>query len=376
MPNILITGSNGFIGKNFYLRIKQFSNFKIFTFNKKDNYKKLKNCLPNIDFIFHFAGTNRSDNKLDFKKNNIDLTKKLASDIKVIFKYSKKKVRIIYTSSIQASINSNYGKSKLSAEKILLDLEKLYSVEVYIMRLNNIFGKWSKPNYNSVVATFCHNISRNLPIKINDYHSKIKLTYIDDLIDFFLRFLEGKKIKKDKDRIVVFKKEYKYTVGKLANLIKKINNNRNLGVIGNTQNGLYRAIYATYLSYLEPKNFLYKLNKNTDIRGSFVEILKTTNSGQISFFTSKPGITRGCHYHNSKSEKFLVLQGKALFSFKSINNKKNYNIYSSDKKYVVIDTVPGWGHKIKNIGNKILIVLVWANEIFDQKKTDTFALKM
>lgn len=376
MPNVLITGSNGFIGKNFHSYLKNFNQYSISTFSKKDNHKNLIKILFNIDFIFHFAGINRTKNILEFKKNNIDLTKILIDQIKIVLKSSKKKITIIFTSSIQATNGTPYGKSKLIAEKLLLNFADKYPVNVYILRLNNIFGKWCKPNYNSVVATFCYNIYNNLPIYIDDYNSKIKLTYIDDLINFFLDILNNKKIKKNPNKIVIFNKGYNCTVGRLANLIHKFNSNRKLGIIENAASGFSKALYSTYLSYLEPKNFHYEIIKHSDHRGDFVEVFKSLNNGQISFFTSFPGISRGNHYHNSKSEKFIVIQGTAKFSFKSVYSNKKYSINLSDKKLSVIDTVPGWAHKITNIGSNILIILVWSNEIFDQNNPDTFSIKM
>ena len=275
----------------------------------------------------------------------------------------------MYASSKQANLDNDYGVSKRKAEDICYELEKQYGNKVIVLRLPGIFGKWSKPNYNSVVAAFCHNISHNKKIKIDDEDKFISLFYIDDLLELFINdmnsSIEGY-LKKE------IPNTYKITLGELANLISEFSQYDNLAAIGEVGDGFKRALYSTFLSFLDKKDFSYKLDVNKDNRGIFVEVLKTKNSGQFSFLTAKPGITRGQHYHHSKNEKFIVCKGEAEFSFKNLLNDDSFQIKTSGDTPEVVQTIPGWIHNIKNIGNDDLIVLLWANEIFDNNNPDTF----
>lgn len=363
---VLITGADGFVGKNLIAFLSEHKSFEIIKFTKDNNERDLLNILSTIEFIFHLAGVNRPKNESEFKEGNTDLTKKICD---ILIKLNKA-IPIVYSSSIQAEMQNPYGKSKYDAEQILIDYSKKLLVNTYIFRLPNVFGKWAKPNYNSAVATFCHNISQVLPIQINDPNAKLNLVYIDDVISKFYKVLTNQILESP---FVSIEPIYQTTVGFVANQISQFYNSRQSLISEKVGEGLVRALYSTYVSYLTPKQFSYHLVKHADARGVFVEFLKTKDSGQVSFFTAYPGITRGGHYHHSKSEKFLVIKGKARYSFRHILTNEYHEIISSSENPEVVETIPGWAHDITNIGEDEMVVMLWANEIFDKERPDTFA---
>jgi len=369
---VLITGSNGFIGKNLKLYLSERKEIEVICFNKKDDESLLPNILKKVDFIFHLAGVNRSKNIDDFQNINSKFTERLCGIIKDI----NRKIPIVFTSSIHAEDNNPYGKSKQSAEKALINLKNELGLNIYLFRLLNVFGKWAKPNYNSIVATFCYNITREIPIRIDDENKTLELVYIDDVIKRFVELIDETNKKTEKKDFEKINPTYHITIGDLAKQLyafKKINSNL---VMENVGTGLTRALYSTFISYLPKKKFSYTLPVNKDYRGSFVEILKTPNYGQFSFFTAKPGITRGSHYHHTKTEKFLVVKGKARFKFFHMDEEIKYELTVNNDKPEIVETIPGWSHSITNIGEEELIVLLWANEIFDPNKPDTYAYKI
>ena len=245
----------------------------------------------------------------------------------------------------------------------------------YIYRLPNVFGKWCRPNYNSAVATFCHNISQGIPIQVNDPTAKINLVYIDDVIASFLQVMDGQLIGTDlvKDGFVEIEQQYHISVGELADQIQSFKDSRDTLITEDVGSGLVRALYSTYVSYLEPKQFSYQVPKYGDERGVFVEMLKTKDAGQFSFFTAHPGITRGGHYHHSKTEKFLVIKGKACFRFRHMFTGEFYELHTSGEQPEIVETVTGWTHDITNVGDDEMVVMLWANEIFDRENPDTYA---
>lgn len=363
---VLITGAEGFIGKNLQLHLAERDNLGIETLIRHDSLADLPVKLENVDFVFHLAGVNRPQNPEEFRTGNTDLTTELIQAIEK----TGRSIPIVYSSSIQAELNNPYGESKRLAEDELLDFSKRTGVPVFIFRLPNVFGKWSKPNYNSVVATFCHNIARGLPIQINDATAKLHLVYVDDVIKRFVSILDASD---EPSRVCEVSPIYEITLGEVAAKIKAYYDSRDNLVTESVGVGLDRALHATYLSFLEPNDFSYDLVKHEDPRGVFVEMLKTKDSGQFSFFTAHPGITRGGHYHHTKTEKFLVLKGRALFKFRNVVTDEYYEITTTDDKPQVVETVPGWTHDITNIGDDEMIVMLWANEIFDKEQPDTYA---
>jgi UDP-2-acetamido-2,6-beta-L-arabino-hexul-4-ose reductase len=365
---VLVTGANGFIGKNLIVHLQE-QGIEFVSFTHDMALSDLALALNGIDFVFHLAGINRPKELTEFAEGNAELTAQICDLIRV----SGKRIPVLYTSSIQASADNPYGLSKLAAEEALISLEKDTGSPVYLYRLPNVFGKWSRPNYNSAVATFCHNIANDLPVQINDPASVINLVYIDDVIQNFLRLLQ------EQPAGVVWPEvspAYKITVGELAEQIRVFKSGRESMVTEPVSVGFTRALYSTYLSFLRPEQFTYPLTAHADARGRFVEMLKTKDSGQFSFFTAHPGITRGGHYHHSKNEKFLVIQGKARFGFRHVVTGETYELFTEGEKPEVVETVPGWSHDITNIGDNEMIVMLWANEIFDRQHPDTVTFKV
>ena len=365
---VLVTGANGFIGKNLLVHLReQGVEFVAFTRDMKPD--DLTAAINSVDFVFHLAGINRPKDVSEFAEGNTGLTEQLCD---VIGK-SGRKIPVLYTSSIQAEVDNPYGVSKLNAEQALIALEKDTGSPIYLYRLPNVFGKWSRPNYNSAVATFCHNIANDLPVQINDPAAQVRLVYMDDVIQDFLRLLETQPAGILRPEVLPV---YTITVGELAVQIRLFKASRESMVTEAVGDGLTRALYSTYLSFLRPEQFSYELISHADQRGRFVEMLKTRDSGQFSFFTAHPGITRGGHYHHTKNEKFLVVQGRARFGFRHVVTGDVYELFTDGEKPEVVETVPGWSHDITNIGDNEMIVMLWANEIFDRQYPDTITHKV
>ena len=364
----LVTGANGFIGKNLIAHLRE-QGIESVPFVRGMSQNDLAIALKQVDFVFHLAGVNRPQNISEFTEANVNLTEQLCELIRA----SGRSIPILFTSSIQVGDVNPYGVSKLSAEELLISFGQEMQSPVYIYRLPNVFGKWSKPNYNSVVATFCYNIAHGLPIRIDTSDSLIQLVYIDDLVRDFLRILveqPGGVIRPAISPV------YQVSIGELANHIKLFKASRSSLVTGPVGVGLVRALYSTYLSFLSSDQFSYLVPLYEDSRGRFVEILKTKDSGQFSFFTAHPGATRGGHYHHSKTEKFMVIQGKARFGFRNLISGEVYELHSDAKVPEIVETPPGWSHDITNIGNVDLIVIIWANEVFDRMHPDTIPYKV
>lgn len=362
---ILVTGSNGFIAKNLIVSLNE-KNYSILEFKRGDSKELLEEKIIKANIIFHLAGENRSNNDELFIKNNINLTKEICN----ILKTKNLKIPVLFSSSIHSKLNTAYGKSKKQAENLLYDLYKENNNPVLIYSLPGVFGKWSKPFYNSVVSTFCHSIANDLEINIFEPEKIIKLIYIDDLIKHFLSSIKNFQFGFNKAYI---KPEYEISVKDLANTLLNFKIYRETLFTDRVGEGLIKKLYSTFLTYLPIEKCFYEIASHSDDRGRFVEMLKTKDSGQFSFFTAKPGVTRGGHYHNSKSEKFLVLKGKALFRLVHILTKEYKEIELFADNPLIVESIPGWTHDIKNTGNEELIVMLWANEIFDKENPDTFA---
>jgi UDP-2-acetamido-2,6-beta-L-arabino-hexul-4-ose reductase len=362
---VLITGSQGFIGKNLILKLIE-NNIEYLTFNRGDVKENIVNLLDQVDYIIHLAGENRPKELSGYSIVNAELTKILCNAIRA----TGFKIPLILVSSTQASLDNPYGKSKFAAEVAAEALANETGNPVHIYRLPGVFGKWCKPNYNSVVATYCHNIANDLPIHIYDKSTVLKLVYIDDVVSDFMRLILQQAIGLTRPFV---QPEYSITLGELADQIKAFKNCGLKQYIESFGKNLVGELYSTYISYLKPKQFSYTIPRHFDERGIFVEFLKSKEFGQISFFTTHPGVTRGGHYHNSKTEKFLVIKGNAQFCFRNMMNDDTYEIFTSGEESVVVDTVPGWSHNITNVGSEEMIVMLWANEIFDQEKPDTIA---
>lgn len=371
MPNqnpkkkILITGSHGFIGKNIKQKLYELKLFDILEFNKDDSdavlFEKVKIC----DVIIHLAGENRPSDSSLYEKTNVVLTEKLCN---FSIKANSKK-HIIFSSSTQALSDTDYGKSKLSAENLIKNLTNNNLISATVFRFPGIFGKWCKPNYNSVVATFCNNVINGLPLEIHDPLKKISLCYIDDIVFDISNAIN---INDSVYQLRAPSNIYEISLGDLARKIIFFNSQSKTNLIGEVGFGIDRALYSTYLSYLPFNNFSYPLSANSDHRGSFVEFLKTEKSGQVSYFTVKSGATRGQHYHHTKNEKFLVVHGKAKFRFKHILTDEIHDLEVASQNPRIVQSIPGWAHEITNLLDSEMVVLIWANEIFDNNAPDTY----
>lgn len=372
MMRVLVTGANGFLGKNLLQHLAERADIEVVAFTRDDNPSSLKSLLDGVDFVFHLAGVNRSQDESDFTKCNIALTQCLCDAIIDTGRY----IPIVFSSSIQSSQNNLYGLSKRAAENILFSAGRASGLSVHIFRLPNVFGKWCMPNYNSVVATFCYNIARGLPIQINNPSAVLELVYIDDLIHRFIELMDGADAKTDLDGFEIILPQYTITVGDLSRQIQIFKQSRSTLMMERVGIGLMRALYSTYVSYLPASACSYPLPIRGDQRGVFVEILKTPDCGQFSYFTAHPGITRGGHYHHSKTEKFLIVKGRARFNFRHLITNETFELITSAEKSEIVETIPGWAHDITNIGDDEMIVMLWANEVFDNLKSDTYAQEL
>lgn len=368
--NILVTGAKGFIGQNLCIHLKEAGFENIEKITRDDDDISIEEKVKNADFIYHLAGINRPKNDDEFKQGNTDLTQKIVN----ILVNNERSTPMLLTSSIQAELNNPYGKSKAGAESVIAAYREKTGSATYVYRLPNVFGKWCKPNYNSAVATFCYNTINDLPVTVHNADADLNLVYIDDVCHTFVGLLTNPS--SEFKEICLVEPVYKTTVGKVVELLNDFKQSRTSLITNKVGVGFERALYSTYLSYFKPEQFTYDVPSYTDERGSFSEMLKTTDSGQFSFFTAHPGITRGGHYHHSKNEKFLVLKGEARFKFKQIATGEEYEVNTSEAVRTIVETVPGWTHDITNVGSEELIVMLWANEIFDRDKPDTVAMPL
>jgi UDP-2-acetamido-2,6-beta-L-arabino-hexul-4-ose reductase len=370
---VLITGSEGFIGKNLRAHLAERDNVEMVCFNAGDSVSQLPDMLGGVDFVFHLAGVNRPEDPTEFETGNRGLTQALCDAVGRVVESTGKKMAVLLTSSIQAAGNSPYGQSKRAAEKIVFSAGRKHGVPVHVFRLPNVFGKWCRPNYNSAVATFCHNIARGLPIEIHDRAAPITLVYIDDVVEQFIKLMDGANPSMDAGGFATVTPQYSTTVGEIAEQLRQFKEGRHTLNSERVGTGLSRALYATYISYLPVDEFAYALPRHADTRGVFVEMLKTPDCGQFSYFTARPGVTRGGHYHHSKTEKFLVIKGQARFQFRHLQTGETYQVITNGDRTEIVETVPGWTHDVTNIGPDELIVMLWANEVFNRARPDTYA---
>jgi UDP-2-acetamido-2,6-beta-L-arabino-hexul-4-ose reductase len=368
MSVILITGSKGFIGKNLIVAFQRCANLTILTFDSNNSLDELDALIKQADFIFHLAGVNRPQNDDEFISGNIELTRQLCE--KLI--YLGKKVPFVFTSSTQATLDSAYGQSKYQAERIIIDYHKQTGNPVYIYRLPNVFGKWCRLKYNSVVATFCYNISRGLPVTISDRNNLIHFVYVGDVVKTFLQIIQGNG-HNNNQQFYEIENIYDIKLGSLYDLIINFEQSRHQGILPDLQEPFVKHLYSTYISYLDPNYLSYPVELKVDNRGWLFELIKTTGGGQIFVSSTQPGVIRGNHYHDSKVEKFCVIKGKAMIRFRSILGEdiNEYPVNGTDIK--ILDIPPGYTHSIENIGNEELITIFWANEIFDSSQPDTWS---
>lgn len=367
---ILVTGAKGFIGKNLIAELRNRKYNEIFEYDRDTDPLLLDAYCQEADFVFHLAGVNRPKEQSEFMEDNFGFTSELLNSLK---KYNNT-CPVMISSSIQAELNNPYGESKKVGEDLLYAYGKETGAEVLVYRFPNVFGKWCRPNYNSAVATFCHNIAHDIAIQVNDPSVIMNLAYIDDVVAELINALEGKENKVDLfcEVPVVHTK----TLGEIVYLIYSFKKSREDRSVPNISDEFTKKLHSTYLSYLPEDKFSYELKMNVDQRGSFTEFIKTPDRGQVSVNISKPGIKKGNHWHHTKNEKFLVVSGIGVIRFRKIDSEEVIEYFVSGDKMEVVEIPIGYTHNIENLGNTDMVTIIWANEAFDPEKPDTYFLEV
>ncbi len=376
--NVLITGANGFVGKNLVCELKNRNLYhkqtnpkspalyNIFEYDIGSAHEELEEYTQKCDFVFHLAGVNRPKDEQEFMEGNFGFT----SELLELLRKNNNSCSILITSSIQAELDNPYGKSKKAGEDLIFAYGKEFGAKVFVYRLPNLFGKWCRPNYNSVVATFCNNIAKDLPIQVNDPHVVLTLVYIDDVLNEFINALHDKANKVGS--FCEISTSHRAELGKIAELLKSFRNSRKDLSIPDMSDEFTKRLYSTYLSYLSPDDFSYELNMNVDDRGSFTEFIRTADRGQVSVNISKPGIIKGQHWHHTKNEKFLVVKGKGVIRFRNVHLKEVVEYFVTGDKLEVVDIPTGYTHNIENLGDDDMVTVMWVNECFNPEHSDTY----
>jgi len=370
LMKILVTGANGFVGKNLISELNNRGYKEIYKFDIDIDKSLLDEYAKNCEFVFHLAGVNRPKDEKEFMAGNFGFTSELLN----LLKEHNNKAPILITSSIQAERDNPYGNSKKAGEELLFNYSSKTGAKALVYRLHNLFGKWSRPNYNTVVATYCYNIARNLDIQVNNSESELSLCYIDDVLDEFIRALEGSPTKTNEYCSVPI--VHQIMLGELADMIKSFKDSRNNLYVPNMEDTLTKKLYSTYLSFLPEDGFSYDLKMNCDNRGSFTEFIRTPERGQVSVNVAKPGITKGNHWHHTKNEKFLVVSGTGVIRFRKVDLDEIIEYKVSGEKLQVVDIPTGYTHSIVNIGDTDMVTVMWVNEAFNPEKPDTYFLEV
>lgn len=370
---VLVTGAKGFIGKNLVVSLNELNKkeekYEVIEIDIDNSKEEFKDGILNADFIVHLAGVNRPKDESEFEKGNKNLTEEMIS----ILKENNKKTPILITSSIQADLDNPYGKSKKGAEEALLKYSAENNSKVFIYRLPNVFGKWCRPNYNSAIATFCNNIARDEEVWISDPDKEMTLVYIDDVVRNIIKTMNSDNEISGYLNVDI---EHKAKLGEIVSLIKSFKESRKNLMVPNMKDELSKKLYSTYLSYIPEDEFSYPLKMNIDDRGSFTEFLKSDDRGQVSINISKAGIIKGNHWHHTKNEKFLVVSGEGVIKFRKLDSEKVIEYKVSGEKLEVIDIPVGYTHNIMNTGETDMVTIMWANEMFDPEKPDTYYLEV
>lgn len=366
MKTILITGSDGFIGKNLRVSLLCRADVSLLCFDIQDDPSTLPSLLDRADFIYHLAGVNRPQKPEEFKTGNTGLTEQICSHLAA----KGRKTPVAITSSTQAAQDNPYGASKRGAEEAVFAYGRDTGAPVHVFRLPNVFGKWCRPNYNSGVATFCHNIANGLPIQVNDPDVVMKLVYIDDVVRAFINLLDNRV--DVQNEFCQVQPVHTAKLGEIVDLIYSFHASRELRNIPDMSDPFVKKLYSTYLSYLPKDCFSYPLTMNIDERGSFTEFVKTPDRGQVSINISKLGITKGNHWHHTKNEKFLVVSGQGVIRFRQIGSEEIIEYPVSGDKLEVVDIPTGYTHNISNTGTSDLVTVMWCNEMLDPSSPDTY----
>ena len=380
---VLVTGAKGFVGRNLCLALERLEGVEVLRYDLGNTRAELEEWAGSCDFVFHLAGVNRPKDPAEFAKGNTGFTEELLALLE------RRSVPVLLSSSIQAALDNDYGKSKAAAEEAVRAYGERTGAPVYVFRLANVFGKWCRPNYNSAVATWCHNRARGLDIQVRDRAAEVRLVYIDDVVESFVSCLpaslkHGASGEKETRRnssdachgedILSVEPEYRKTLGEIVDLIETFVDEPKTLMVPDQADGFAKKLYATYLSYLPEDQFAYPLTMHVDNRGSFTEILHTAERGQVSVNVSHPGITKGQHWHHTKHEKFLVVSGEGAIRFRKMDEPDaqviTYRV--SGAKLEVVRIPPGYTHNIENLGTTDMVTVMWANEVFDPQRPDTF----
>ncbi len=371
---LLITGAGGFVGKNLVAQLRNEGWNDLLLFDVDTPKELLADYAARADFVFHLAGVNRPQNADEFYEGNRGFTEHLLA----LLAAAGNKAPVLVTSSIQAELDNDYGKSKREAEELIFAHERATGAPALVYRLPGVFGKWCRPSYNSVVATFCHNIANGLPIDVRDPAYSFPLVYIDDVVASFIAAMEGRAAR---DCSIpgychLICDAYDVTLGRLAELIESFRGSRGKLDVPDMGDAFTRKLYATYLSYLPTDGFSYPLDMHCDARGSFTEFLRTPERGQVSVNISRPGVVKGNHWHHTKNEKFLVVKGEGVIRFRRLNTEAVYEYRVSGDKLEVVDIPTGYTHNIENVGESDMVTVMWASEPFDPERPDTYFLEV
>lgn len=364
---VLVTGTTGFVGRNLIARLRTLDGIRLLEYTRGDTPEEFAARAAAADVVYHLAGVNRPESTEEFRIGNLDFTEELI----LLLERGGRKPHLIFTSSVQAEVDNPYGRSKRDAERAVSRYAERTGAEATIFRLKNIFGKWSRPDYNSVVTTFCHNLARDLPITVRDPEYEIELIHIDDVVDALIATLDGGGAPPSGFIAPDTVPSHRITLGDLADRIRGFRAMRDTLVIPNLTDRFDQQLYGTYVSYVEPKNWEYGLDRKSDGRGDLAEFIKSQSFGQVFLSRTRPGVTRGGHYHHTKTEKFLVIAGEAVIRFRHVEQAEIIEFRVRGEDYRVVDIPPGYTHTITNIGEAELITIFWASEIFEPARSDT-----
>jgi UDP-2-acetamido-2,6-beta-L-arabino-hexul-4-ose reductase len=363
VKTVLITGANGFIGRNLSVRLRADPEVAVRAITRASSAAEMASWAAEADVVFHLAGVNRPDDPSEFMSGNAGFTDQLLAALR----HSARHPHLIVASSIQAAFDNPYGKSKLAAEQLATRWAAETGSPLTLMRLKNVFGKWCRPNYNSVVATFCHNIAHDLPVRIDDPARVLDLVHVDDVVEAMLGAMTHPRPDPWVDEI----SSYRITVGEIADRLRAFNGRATSLQVPDMSDRFNRLLYGTFITYLEPARWEYLLDRKVDPRGDLAEFVKNPSFGQIFVSRTRPGITRGNHYHHAKVEKFLVVAGRAVIRFRRVDGEDIIEFPVRGEDYRVVEIPPGFTHSITNVGESEMITLFWANEIFDPQRPDT-----
>jgi UDP-2-acetamido-2,6-beta-L-arabino-hexul-4-ose reductase len=368
---ILVTGSAGFIGQNLCVALRRQGGFEVLEFDVHQAEAELPKLVARAELVFHLAGVNRPKEEREFTEGNVGLTQQLCDALV----RTNRQVPVVLSSSIQAEQDNPYGRSKKAAEEVVMDYHRRTGAPVYVYRFPNVFGKWSRPNYNTVVATFCHNLSRGLPVQVSNRGNPLRFVYIDDIIRAFVAIAVRPEHAAATTHYEL-QPVFAITLGELHDRLAAFQESRTQGLLPDLADPFTKYLYSTFVSFYDTRDLAYPVDLKTDDRGWLFELIKSPAAGQIFVSRTKPGVTRGNHYHDTKLEKFCVIQGEAVIRFRHVLREEVIEYRVSDRDIRIVDIPPGYTHSIENTGSGDLLTLFWANEIFDPQQPDTYFVKV